>query len=316
MEYKKLGLTDQEISRIGFGCWAIGGHGYGLVDDNESQEAIHQALESGINFFDTADVYGFGHSEEILSKALGSQRKNVIIATKFGVNWDAQGNTFHDCSPKRVEEALAGSLRRLKIDCIPLYQIHWYDGVTPISATIEALKKCQEAGKIRYIGCSNFSTKLISEASKGCRIETVQFIYNIIHRDSENDISRYSKLSNMGIIAYGALARGLLSGKYDLNTKFGLNDTRSRDKEFQKETFQGNLQLIELLRQIGTSYDKTPSQVAIRWVLDNPAITCAIIGAKSKKQVKENLRSIDFKLGSSDKNMINSWKAQPICWIK
>ena len=149
MEYAKLGLSDLRVSRIGFGCWAIGGHGYGKTDDKESIKAIQKALHLGINFFDTADVYGFGHSEEILCKALGSQKDNVIIATKFGVNWDERGNTFYDCSPKRVTEALEGSLRRLKIDCIPVYQIHWYDNVSPILETLEVLKKYQESGKIQ-----------------------------------------------------------------------------------------------------------------------------------------------------------------------
>src|SRR3989338_1247322 len=312
MEYKKLGLTELEISRIGFGCWAIGGHGYGKVDDKASIKAIRKALDLGINFFDTADVYGFGHSEIILSKALSSQRGKVIIATKFGVNWDENGNTFYDCSPKRVVEAVEGSLRRLKIDCIPLYQIHWYDNTTPISETIESLKKCQEAGKIHYIGCSNFSAKLILEVSRISRIETIQFLYNIIQRDLEKDILECVESLKIVSLAYGVLARGLLSGKYDLTTKFGDNDTRSRDKEFQEYQFKNNLQLVEVLKQIGMRYSKTPSHVSIRWALDNPFITCCIVGAKTKEQVAENVLSLDWKLKKGDIDIINSFKQNMI----
>jgi len=174
MEYKKLGETDLEISRIGFGCWAIGGHGYGKVDDNESIEAIKKALDSGINFFDTADVYGFGHSEEILGKALGTQRNDVIIATKFGINWKENGHTFKDCSAKRVVKAVENSLRRLKIDTIPLYQIHWPDPNTTLQETMGALIDCQKSGKIRYIGSSNFNAGLIEQIQKIGRIESLQ----------------------------------------------------------------------------------------------------------------------------------------------
>ena len=141
MEYKRLGLTDLEISRVGFGCWTMGKSRWGKVYDQDSIASVHEALNQGINFFDTADVYGFGHAEKILCKALGSHRNQVVIATKFGVNWDEKGNTSRDCSPKRVVEALEGSLRRLKLDCIPLYQIHWPDPKTPIWVTMEAFKK-------------------------------------------------------------------------------------------------------------------------------------------------------------------------------
>lgn len=307
MEYKKLGLTDLEVSRIGFGCWAIGGHGYGKVDDQRSIDAIRAALNLGVNFFDTADVYGFGHSEEILYKALGTARTKVVIATKFGVGWDENGNTFHDCSPQRVVQALEGSLRRLRIDCIPLYQIHWHDSITPIRETMEALKKCQESGKIRHISCSNFSMSLIREALKTHRIESLQCLYNIIERDREEDMRECSQSLHMGIIAYGLLARGLFSGKYDLNSKFGADDTRSRCRNFQGAEFQKNLQVVEELKEIGARYGRTRSQVAIRFVLDNPIITCAIIGHKTKKQVEESVLSLGWSLSQEDRRIINSY---------
>lgn len=300
MEYKKLGLTDLEVSRIGFGCWAIGGHGYGKVDDRQSIHAIRAALDLGINFFDTADVYGFGHSEEILSKGLGAARKDVVVATKFGVAWDQNGNTFHDCSPKRVVEALEGSLRRLRLDCIPLYQIHWYDHVTPISETLEALRKCQEAGKIRYISCSNFSTDLVREAFKAHRIESLQCLYNILQRETERDMAACHREFNIGIIVYGLLARGLLSGKYNLSSQFGENDTRNRSDMFRGDHLKRNLELVETLKQVGLRYGKTSAQVAIRFALENPFVTCAITGNKTREQVEENVTALHWRLTQED----------------
>lgn len=305
MEYKKLGHTDIEVSRIGFGSWAIGGHGYGKVDDNESIRAIQKALDLGINFFDTADVYGFGHSEEILSKALGSQRHNVVIASKFGVCWDENGNIYKNCSPKRVREALEGSLRRLRMDCIPLYQIHWYDNETKLSDTIEVLKGYQEEGKINHIGCSNFSADLLLEATKTARIESLQYEYNLIRKNLEVDILKCSDELEIGIIAYNVLARGLLTGKYDLTTKFDDMDTRSKDQYFQGKNFLWNLTLVHKLKQIASCYGVSPANVAIRWALTNPAITCAIIGAKTDAQVEENALAMELELNTKDIDILN-----------
>lgn len=306
MEYTKLGLTELNISRIGFGCWAIGGHGYGRVDDKESIKAIQRALDLGINFFDTADVYGFGYSEEILSKALGAERGKVIIATKFGVNWDQYGNTYKDCGPARIRKALEESLKRLKIDCIPLYQIHWHDNNTRIEDTLEALIKCREEGKIRYIGCSNFSIELLLQASKVYRIETLQCKFNI-KEDLDIRILRYVKKNNMGVIAYNVLLRGFFSGKYSFKSKFTKEDTRTKDVNFRGEKFKANLEFVKILEEIGKHHDKTPAQVAIRWVLDNHAISCAIIGAKTKEQVEENT-DIDWRLKRQDKEFIKNYK--------
>lgn len=300
MEYKKLGETDLEVSRIGFGCWAIGGHGYGKVDDIESIKAIHKALSVGVNFFDTADVYGFGHSEEILSRALGSKRNEVIMATKFGVSWDKDGKTYKNCSPKRIVEALEGSLSRLQIDCIPLYQIHWYDGITPIDEIMETLKKCQKEGKIRYIGCSNFSAELISEAFKVQRLESNQLLYNLVQRKSEIDILRCAEELKMGIIVYGSLARGLFSGHYGLDATFVGNDTRGKDENFQGGKLKKNLQWLDKIKEIGSAYHKSPSQTALRWVLENGNVTCAMVGVKKAIQIEENVGAMGWRLNKED----------------
>ena len=306
MEYKRLGSTNLEISRIGFGCWAIGGHGYGSVDDRESIKAIQKALDMGVNFFDTADVYGFGHSEEILGKALGGKRNEVIIATKFGVNWDKNKRTFKDCSPERVVEALEASLRRLKIDCIPLYQIHWHDEKTPIEDVMGTLLKCRDAGKILHIGCCNFSKDLILRASNINRVESYQCLYNLAKRQNEKIIKYSSEELGISVLAYGVIGRGILSAKYNKNSQFGENDTRINDPDFHGARYDKNIFIAEKLSEIGKKYGKSPAQVAIRWVLENPNVTCAITGSKTPEQVAENVDSIGWSLDQNDMEVIYS----------
>jgi aryl-alcohol dehydrogenase-like predicted oxidoreductase len=305
MEYQRLGQTELEISRVGFGCWTMGGSRWGKVDDRDSIAAVHQALDLGVNFFDTADVYGFGHSEEILSQALGSRRHQVVIATKFGVSWDKEGNTSRDCSPKRLVAALEGSLRRLKLDCIPLYQIHWPDWKTPIGAVMEALKECQRAGKIRYIGCANFSPDIIREAQKTARLESLQMPYNILERDIEEEVLPFCRDEEIAVLAYQPLAHGLLSGKYAYGARFGEDDFRSGDRNFQGETFKRNLKLVERLKQVAARHGKSPGQVAIRWILDNPAVTSAITGIRNPEQIAENVGAMDWRLSAEDSETIS-----------
>ena len=301
MEYKKLGLTDLKISRIGFGCWAIGGYGWGKVNDRDSIATIRKALDLGINFFDTADVYGFGYSEEILSKALGNQKKKVVIATKFGVKWDKSGRTDKDISSKRVVEALDGSLKRLKIDCIPLYQIHWPDFKTPISETMEALKKCQKAGKIKHIGCCNFSVDLIQEAQKISRIEALQAPYNIKEREIERELIHCCRKYKISIITYSTLLQGLFTGKYGRKSKFSKNDVRSRYENWVGEKFDKNLKIVEKLKKLSAFYKKTPAQIAIRWVLDNTNIASALVGVQKPEQIQENVDATGWKLSKEDR---------------
>ena len=305
MEYEKLGLTDLVISRIGFGCWAMGGSRGATVDDHNSIRAVHEALNSGINFFDTADVYGFGHSEEILCKALGNDRNQVVIATKFGIKWDENGNTSRDCSPARVVEALEGSLRRLKLDCMPLYQIHWPDPKTDISSTMDALKKAQEAGKIRYIGCSNFPPHMIREVAAIARIESVQVPYNVVDRSIEKEMLSLCKEYQFGVLVYSPLAQGVLSGKYTYGTRFKEDDFRSNSDNFQGATYSRNLSMAEKMKKIGIPHGKSPSQVAIRWVLDNPHITCAITGIRKPAQITENIGALHWHLSDEDRKFLS-----------
>ena len=307
MEYKQLGKSELIASRIGFGCWAIGGHGYGKVDDQESIRSIHRALELGINFFDTADVYGFGHSEKILSKALGSKIKDVIIATKFGVKWNDLGVTTKDCSPQRLTYALEGSLRRLKLDCIPLYQIHWPDNKSNIDETIDALEKCRSEGKIKYYGCSNFSLGLIESLKKINYIVSQQTQYSIMDRQNDGLILKCNTQYKIANIVYGVLARGFLSGKYSLNTQYHDNDTRKTDINFQGERFNKNIKMVEYLKLISLKYGTSSSQVAIRWILQKIGIDFVLIGIRNSKQIEENVKVFNWELSQSDYTDIENW---------
>jgi aryl-alcohol dehydrogenase-like predicted oxidoreductase len=309
MEYARLGTSDLNVSRIGFGCWAIGGHGYGVVDDKDSINAVEKALDLEINFFDTADIYGFGHSEMILSKALGSRRHDVVISTKFGVCWNEQGQIYKDISPSWAVKALEGSLRRLQLDCIPLYQIHWYDGKTPIEATMEVLSRCRDAGKIRYIGCSNLPLALIDAARKIDCLISIQSHFNVVQRQNE-DLLRDCFISrSMGVLVYGVLARGLFSGKYDLKSQFGENDTRAIDGNFQGEKLTLNLSLANKLKKLGVLYQKSAAQIAIRWTLDAPFVTSALVGMKNMDQLVENIGALGWCLEEGDCKFLDSFRA-------
>jgi len=296
MEFRKLGSSNLQVSRVGFGCWPMSGHGYGAADDDKSLRAVQEALDLGINFFDTADVYGFGHSETILSKALGSRRHDVVIATKFGVGWDLQSRTFKDCSSGHVLKALEGSLRRLRIDSIPLYQIHWPDTQTPISETMETLLKCRESGKIQHLGCCNFPLPLIRDATSVCELVSIQVEFGVGRLQNMALLRDCHQSQHMGTIIYGVLGRGIYSGKYDFDSQFGENDTRDRDEQFKGERLIRNLGTVEGLRKIGTLYRRPPAQVAVRWAIESPFVTSAIVGMKNAEQVRDSVEALDWEL--------------------
>lgn len=305
MEYIKLSHTDLIISRLGFGCEPLGGTDWGKVDESQVVAAVSRALDLGINLFDTADVYGLGRSEQTLSRALGSRRHDVVIVSKFGVNWreDPEGGrakTFLDCSPRRVMEAVESSLRRLRVDCIPLYLVHWPDPNTPIVETMKALVRCQESGKIRYIGVSNFPVHLIREAMQVTQISAVELQYNLINRAAERELLPWCQNFGIGVLAYGVLAQGLLTGKYDSSTLFAEDDRRHRLPHFQGDNLKANMQVIERVREVGKRYHRSPTQLAIRWALMHPAISCAITGIKSLDQIEENIGVFGWHLRRED----------------
>jgi len=295
-----MGLTEYNVSRIGFGCAPMGSFDYGNVNDKDSINAVRRALDMGINFFDTADIYGFGHSEEVLGKALGKRRNDVIIATKFGLKWDHNGRVSRDCSAKRTFEAIDNSLRRLKVDTIPLYQIHWPDPNTPIDETMEALLAIQKSGKIQHIGSSNFTPDLIKKSHQFSKLESLQSFYNLMERYFEKDVLACCREYKMSFFAHTPLARGFLSGKYKFGHKFKGPDTRNDCLYFSDENSDEKNNILDTLQEIAKKYEKTISQVAIRWVLDNPLVTSAIVGIKNVEQVEQNVGAMGWNLSSED----------------
>jgi aryl-alcohol dehydrogenase-like predicted oxidoreductase len=320
MNYRKLGNTDLELSEIGFGCWAMGG-GWGKTDDKESIAAARRALDLGINFFDTADVYGFGRSEKVLAKALGKSRKNAIIATKGGLVWDDHGCLFRCSSRHHLINAVEASLKRLKTDYIDVYQIHWPDPNTPLEVTMKVMDELVKSGKVRYIGVSNFTRKQMMECLKVGQINSLQPPYNMFMRDIERDFS-FCKTNGIGIVTYGPLAYGLLTGKFSRETEFSETDWRSGrlfpdpgDWQMHIDIFHGGqfkryLRIVEKLKKIAKKLGKTVGQLSIAWVLSNPEVTSAIVGAKRPSQLEENVGAAGWKLPRDEKKEINDLLSQ------
>jgi aryl-alcohol dehydrogenase-like predicted oxidoreductase len=309
MTYSDLQGLDIKLSSLGLGCLQLGGHGWGNVSEAEMVKAIHKAIDSGVTFFDTAPIYGLGRSEEVLGKTLGAKRKNVIIATKVGLVWrkDKTFAKFTDSSPANINREIDMSLRRLNTDYIDLYQIHWPDPNTPIEDTLFAMEKLKQSGKIRCIGCCNFSLELLKESLKYDGVKTLQVPYSLIERRVEQDLLPFCKEYGIGVLAYSPLARGLLTGKYDRNIEFGPDDNRSRseDEYFHGEAFLKNLEIVEKVKVIAKRLNKTPAQIALRWLLKNPCVTAAIFGAKNALQVEENIVSSDFILPQEDMEFLS-----------
>jgi aryl-alcohol dehydrogenase-like predicted oxidoreductase len=304
VEYRRLGRTGLAISTVGFGCAAIGGFDYGRVRDSDSIAAVHRALELGVNFFDTADVYGFGHSEEVLGKALSGRSKDAIVATKVGVAWDVRGRRRRDLSPTHIRKAIDKSLGRLRIDRIALYQIHWPDPLTPLSETVGALRECQRAGKVEAIGCCNVSLQAVEQLQAMCRIESVQLPYSLADRRYESEMEQCCQRHDMAVLCYSVLAQGLLTGKYNRTCLFQGTDLRRRSPIFDDEHLAGNLQLLEQLRVVGARHSRTVAQTAIRWALSQPAVACAITGAKHPRQVDENAGGAGWRLSAEDEAIL------------
>ena len=299
MEFRTLGSTGLKVSAIGLGTWTMGGKWWGEVNDDESIAAIKKALDLGINFFDTADMYGFGRSEKVLAEALGDQRKEIILATKLGIRWNKKGKMKNDLSPQYVHQAVDASLERLQTDVIDLYQIHWPDPNTPLEATMGALNECVQAGKVRHLGVSNFTVELIEEARKFGSVETLQPQLNLFERYTEVQLLPYCFKKNIGVLGYSSLCRGLLSGRFKSGDKFDIT-VRKRDPLFKGEVFERNLRIIERLKEIAKGYNKTVAQLAIAWVLAHPAISVALCGARRPEQVEENIGGSNWQISTDD----------------
>ena len=298
MEYTIISGTDMKVSRIAQGTWAIGGWMWGGTDESESIRTIHAALDKGINLIDTAPVYGFGVSEEIVGKAIEQkgQREKVFIATKVGLEWN-NGSVSRNSSPGRIRKEVQDSLRRLRTDYIDIYQVHWPDLAVPIEETARTMQALLKEGLIRAIGVSNYSPEQMDRFMSVSKLHTVQPPYNLFERQIERDVLPYVREKNLSAFAYGPLCRGLLTGTMRPDTKFTGDDLRQSDPKFQPPRFTQYLDAVQQLDNLAQKkYGKRVMDLAVRWVLDQPGITAALWGARHPAELDAVAGVLDWKL--------------------
>jgi aryl-alcohol dehydrogenase-like predicted oxidoreductase len=297
MEYRQLGSSDLNVSVIGYGAWGIGGAPFWKNEgDAASLASIKKAFDLGINFFDTAPVYGFGHSEKLIGEALKPVRDKVILATKCGLRWDKEqlGSIKKVAKRDSILKEIEDSLQRLQTDYIDLYQVHWPDVETPQEETMQALLEIQKQGKIRHIGVSNYSVEQMADCLEVGPLVSLQPEYSLLQRRIEKEIVPFCLQHNIGIIAYSPLASGVLTGKYNKNTKF--NDWRGKGilGEFTGEAFVRNVGKVDQLKEIASALGKTCGQTAINWVLRQPGVASALVGVKNDKQMEDNIAAVGW----------------------
>jgi aryl-alcohol dehydrogenase-like predicted oxidoreductase len=287
MEFVDIPGTSIRASRVALGTWAIGGWMWGGSDEADAIRTIHSALDRGINLIDTAPVYGFGRSEEIVGKALaiGGRRERAVIATKVGLDWK-DGKPFRNARKARIVKEAEDSLRRLQTDVIDLYQVHWPDPNTPIAEVAEAMGALHRAGKIRAVGVSNFSPAQMDEFRKVTPLHTAQPPYNLFERAIDGDVLPYCRANRIAVLAYGSLCRGLLSGRMSASTRFGGDDLRKSDPKFLAPRFEQYLAAVEKLDRFAKErFGKRVIHLAARWVLDRNAMNIALWGARRADQL-------------------------------
>ncbi len=290
MEKIEFPFLDSEVSRIGLGTWAIGGWLWGGTDEKYSIRTIHTAFDKGVNLIDTAPVYGFGLSEQIVGKAIKQygERDKIIIATKTGLEWkEGQKRPYRNSSKARIFKEIDDSLKRLKTDYIDIYQIHWPDPMTPIKETAEAMQTLKDQGKIRSIGVSNYSPEQMDIFRQITNVDVCQPPYNMFEREIEKDVLPYCLSNNIYTLGYSSICRGLLSGKMSSDKKFKDDDLRSSDPKFQPDRFKMYLDAVSKLNRLAkNNYERKIIHLAIRWVLDK-GISVALWGARRPSQLEE-----------------------------
>ena len=303
MQYRKLGESDLEVSVIGYGAWGIGGPPFWTEkDEKESIAAIHAALDCGINLIDTAPVYGFGRSEEIVGKAIEGRRDKVIVATKCGLRWKEEElkGIYRNLGPASLYEEVEASLRRMKVDYIDLYQIHWPDENTPVEHALVGLFLLQKMGKIRHIGVSNFSVEQMKEAIEFGPVVSLQPKYNLLEREIEAGELPVCRDNDIGVLAYSPLASGLLSGKYGKGDTFDGWRKKGGMGIFKKKSIGPALDKVEKLKAFAGERGTPLSHMAIKWVIDQPGVTSALVGANTVEQVESNAKAADYVLTVED----------------
>ena len=307
MEYIQIKGTDLNVSRIGLGTWAIGGWLWGGTDEKTSIRTIHAALEKGINLIDTAPVYGFGVSEEIVGKAISEykNREEIVIATKVGLEWK-EGKIFRNSSKQRILKEIDESLKRLKTDYIDIYQVHWPDPLIPIEETAQAMYELYKEGKIKAIGVSNYSPEQMDVFRQVAPLHTAQPPYNLFERGIEKDVLPYCRKHAIITLMYGSLCRGLLSGRMRLETKFKGDDLRNIDPKFQSPRYSQYLKAVELLDQFAQkNYSKRVIHLALRWLLDQPGVSVALWGARRPEQLEPVDEIFGWSLDAQAKEVID-----------
>lgn len=316
-QLKALGNSDLEITPLGIGAWAMGGAGWkfawGQQDDNDSIAAIQAALDAGLNWIDTAAVYGLGHSEEIVGKAVHGMSNKPFLFTKCERRWNEQGEIYPSLKAASIREECENSLRRLRVDRIDLYQMHWPEPDADIEEGWTEMARLREEGKVRWIGVSNFNVEQMKRAMSIAPITSLQPPYSLLVRKAEAEILPFALANGIGVIVYSPMRAGLLTGKMTKERALNLpaDDWRRRDKDFQEPQLSRNLELVELLREIGERHGHAAGEVALAWTLQNPAVTGAIVGLRRADQINGTVGALAFRLSDGEVAEIESfWQSQ------
>ena len=322
MEYRNLGNSNHKVSVISFGAWAIGGWMWGGADENDAIEAINTAIDYGMTSIDTAPVYGFGKSEEIVGKVIKDKRDKVEVLTKYGLRWNTDKGSFYFKSTNAKDEEVSihkyagpdsiikeceDSLKRLQTDYIDLYQIHWHDPSTPIDDTMEAISKLKKDGKVLAAGVSNYTADQMKEADSVTEIVTNQVPYSMVLRDIEKDLVPYCLQTGKGILAYSPLQRGVLTGKITSKYVFNSGDHRPQTPYFKEPNLSRINDFLERIEPVAKDHQITIAQLVIYWTIKQPAVTSALVGARNSKQVKENLKAGEISIPDGDLLTINKY---------
>lgn len=305
MQTRKLGADGPDLTVVGFGAWAIGGpwlYGWGPVDDETSSKAIKKALDLGINWIDTAAVYGLGHSEEVVGKTISGIRDEIFLASKCGMVWDGNRNVKIHLGPSSIRKEIEDSLRRLRTDHIDLYQFHWPDPDTPVEESWRVMNELRKEGKVRYIGVCNFDVPLLRKCMSVAPVQSLQPPYSLIKQEVSAEILPFCRENNIGVVAYSPMMSGLLTGKFDMK-RVAEDDWRRRDEKFKEPLFSKELALVDRLRPIAAKYGRSVGNLAVAWVNMNPSVTSSIVGARTDRQVEENVNS-DFSIDQADMEKI------------
>ena len=312
MRYKKFGNSDLETSVVGFGGWPMGRGHYGSFDDNEVVRAIHASIDLGVTLFDTAAVYGWGEGEKLLGQALEGKREDVVLVSKAGIPWDEEGGgRRRDSSRESLEKSLNESLTRLQTDYLDLFLIHWPDESRPMSVPMEAFVDFQKQGKIRYGGVSNFSPQQMSDCLDVFPIVTNQVGYHLFDQRPEPEIVPFCADNGMGIMAYGSLAHGLLTGTMTPETTFEEDDWRRSLMAFGQPIFKGqnfldNLKKVDTLKEMAAGKGFSVAQLALAWVASEPTVSVALVGTRRPEEIQENVAAADWELSPSERDEIKA----------